>query len=393
MEELIMRPAGTVQPRPPKPKERASKIRPALASASGVATTSDIPQAVERLGEQGMSAAALLALMRRRVFTPITVLFFFLALFFAVGPDLPDWIVFAPLALSVVVFGLPHGALDHLVPARLAGRRAGIASISVVACLYVVLGAGVLVVWNVASPVAFGAFIALTWFHWGQGDLWVDIAAHHSGRSRGLILQAGTVIVRGGIPLLLPLLFHPEVYERVRLGTVELFAGPAAAADSWVLGPGERLGVGLAFGFVVCGMAMATWMAARAHGHRAAWVQDQAEIAVLGLFFACGPPVLTIGLYFCLWHALRHIVRLELLDPYGAALLTQGQLVKAGQRFAGQAAPITAIALVVLALAYVHLPSATGSAEGQLGPYLVLISALTVPHIAIVTYMDRRQNV
>ena len=103
--------------------------------------------------------------------------------------------------------------------------------------------------------------------------------------------------------------------------------------------------------------------------------------------------VLTVGIYFCLWHALRHIVRLELLDPGGAAFLTQGKLIEAGQRFAVQAAPITAIALVVLVVAYVYLPSATGSAEGQLGPYLVLISALTVPHIAIVTFMDRRQNI
>lgn len=349
-------------------------------------------QPVVRLGEASLDEPALLVVVRRKVFTPISVLFLFLIVFFALGPDLPTWIVFAPLGVSVLVFGLPHGALDHLVPARLSGRRAGFASISVVVALYVVLGTGVFVVWNVAPLVAFGAFIALTWFHWGQGDLWVDLAAHHPGRLRGAFVQAGTVFVRGGIPLLLPLLFHPEAYERVRRGTVELFAHPSTAGGSWVLGLDARLGLGMVFALIVLGMAAATWLAARAHGHRAAWVYDQSEIALLGLFFALGPPVLTIGIYFCLWHALRHIVRLELLDPNGVALLSQGEMVKAARGFALQAAPITVIALVVLVLAYYFLPAATGSAEGQLGPYLVLISALTVPHIAIVTYMDKRQN-
>ncbi|GBF06040.1 hypothetical protein DAERI_070038 [Deinococcus aerius] len=39
----------------------------------------------------------------------------------------PGWLsqyAFVPLLLSVVLFGLPHGALDHLVPGRLGwGRR------------------------------------------------------------------------------------------------------------------------------------------------------------------------------------------------------------------------------------------------------------------------------
>ncbi|WP_189319090.1 hypothetical protein [Halolamina pelagica] len=37
----------------------------------------------------------------------------------AVGLSLPTWARYLPLALSVVLFGLPHGAVDHLVPSRL----------------------------------------------------------------------------------------------------------------------------------------------------------------------------------------------------------------------------------------------------------------------------------
>lgn len=205
-------------------------------------------------------------------------------------------------------------------------------------------------------------------------------------------LRAGVVAVRGGIPLLLPLVFHPDVYEKVRRGTIELFAGAPTSAGSWSIGPDLRATIAAAFSLVAVVMAVATWRSASSRAQRRAWIQDQGEVVVLSFFFALGPPVLTIGLYFCLWHALRHIVRLELLDPGGAALLSRGQFVGAARRFAIEAAPITAIALVVLALVYFTLPTPAGSPESQLGPYLVLISALTVPHIAIVTFMDRRQR-
>lgn len=337
-------------------------------------------------------APAVLGLVRRRLLTPITVLFLVLSGVFATNPELPAWVIFAPLTASVLVFGLPHGALDHLVPTRLAGRRASVTSIGLVAGLYVVMGGVVLAVWHFSPLIAFAGFIALTWFHWGQGDLWIDLAADGGGRLSGWPLRAGVVAVRGGIPLLLPLVFHPDVYEKVRLGTVELFAGPAASADSWSIGPDLRATIAVAFVLVAVVMAVATWRSTRTRAQRRAWTQDQSEIVVLSFFFALGPPVLTIGLYFCLWHALRHIVRLELLDPGGAVLLSRGQFVGAGRRFAIEAAPITAIALVVLALMYFMLPTPTGSPESQLGPYLVLISALTVPHIAIVTFMDRRQR-
>lgn len=71
-------------------------------------------------------------------------------------------------------------------------------------------------------------------------------------------------------------------------------------------------------------MAVATWLNARTRRQGIAWAHTQMEIAVLSLFFALGSPVLTVGLYFCLWHSVRHIVRLELLDPRGAELLCRG---------------------------------------------------------------------
>ncbi len=50
---------------------------------------------------------------------------------------------------------------------------------------------------------------------------------------------------------------------------------------------------------------------------------------------------------------------------------------------------------VPLALASLSFmsPPAVGLQKGKLARYLILISAFTVPHVAIVSYMDRRQHV
>ena len=331
--------------------------------------------------------------LRRNVLFPITIAFVILVVFFATKPNLPMWAVMAPFAVSILVFGLPHGALDHLVPSRLAGRRPSVKSIASVAVIYVLVAAGVLVVWSTAPAAAFVGFIALTWFHWGQGDLWIDLAGDDPGRLRSRTLRAGTVFVRGGLPMLLPLVFHPGTYELVRVGTVELFGQGTGSVSLLALGSTVRTIIGTSFALIVLVMAVSTWHAAHNRNQRAAWARDQIEIAVLALFFAVGPPVLTVGLYFCLWHSLRHIARLELLDPQGAGFLSRGEFVRAARRFAADAAPITVIAILMLGAMYFVLPPLSDGPEAILAPYLVLISALTVPHVAIVSYMDARQGV
>jgi len=62
-------------------------------------------------------------------------------------------------------------------------------------------------------------------------------------------------------------------------------------------------------------------------------------------------------------------------------------------RFSAQAAPVTGVALLILAGLFCALvPRTSGGPLGLLGIYLVLISALTVPHTVIVAMMDHVQG-
>lgn len=331
--------------------------------------------------------AARRTLLRGVVF-PSWVALMAVALVFAAGLEIPErlgWVQYVPFAASLVFFGLPHGATDHLVPGRLTGRGVGPGSVAAVVAMYLVLGGAYLALWTVAPLLSFALFIVITWFHWGQGDL------HSSqtllGVSR-LPVVAG-LILRGGLPMLLPLLASPEVYAGVGESLVGLFGGDYL----------EPLPTGLPLALRLCGglgllalILLHLGGVYRRTGSRASLAAEAGEVALLAAYFATVPPILAVGLYFCLWHSPRHIARLMLLDLPSADSLRMGELVPALRRFVRDAAPLTLAALGLLAALYLYVPDGPGGADGLLAGYLVLISTLTLPHVVLVTWMDLRQG-
>ncbi|MGN6743644.1 MAG: Brp/Blh family beta-carotene 15,15'-dioxygenase, partial [Amnibacterium sp.] len=298
------------------------------------------------------------------------------------GIGIPEAAQVVPFLVSLVLLGLPHGAIDHLVPSRLAGRAPRPAPMLAVVGLYAVLGAADLAMWALAPAVGFVAFILLTWFHWGQGDLFV--AAARDPRMGGRAARAAHLAARGAIPMLVPLAAQPAAYASVIAATTALFAPGAAGLPALAQAPAVRLtALGVLLAVVAADLALDR---GRERASRAG------ETVLLLAFFAVVPPVLAVGLYFCLWHSLRHIVRLQLLDGPSAAALRSGRVLPALARFARAAAPLTVVALALLGVLAAVLPHRAGPA-GLLGVYLVLISALTVPHVAVVALMDRAQHV
>lgn len=309
---------------------------------------------------------------------------------FVFGMEVEGWVRYAPFALSLVFFGLPHGAVDHLVPGRLSGGDASAGSVLVVIALYLALAGLYLGLWFAAPGAAFVLFIALTWFHWGQGDLYFLSALVRDVDPGPLSLKASTVFVRGGIPMLVPLLAFPEVYRGVARRLVGLFGGDASSL-TWAFASGFRLAVGVGFFLVIL---LVLYRSYRFHGrrNRSAWRLEAAETLLLAAYFAVVPPVLALGLYFCLWHSPRHVARLMLLNRVSAAALEKGRVGAAVGVFARDAAPMTGAALALLVGLYFLVPGPVVGASGLLAVYLVLISTLILPHVVVVCLMDSRQG-
>ena len=300
----------------------------------------------------------------------------------------PVWVLALPWALSAVALGLPHGAADPVVPFRMRGERLRVGPVAAFSVAYLAVSGAVLALWWAAPVAAAVGFLALTWAHWGQGDVFALRALGWDRHlaSRGQLALA--LVVRGALPMAVPLVAFPETYAEV-VGAMAAAVAPGTEARAQALVLGLDRGAlaaalgALFFAYAAWGAVVASRRAASRPGVRA-WrtlALDLAEVAGLALFFAAAPPLWSVGVYFCLWHALRHLARL-------APAVADGS----GWRLAGLATPATVGALVLiggLAWATVGL----GEPVAGVGVYLVGIAALTVPHTLVVTWMDLRQRV
>ncbi|MEF8813072.1 MAG: Brp/Blh family beta-carotene 15,15'-dioxygenase [Halovenus sp.] len=303
--------------------------------------------------------------------------------------ELPLAYQYAPLLVSVVFIGLPHGAVDHLVMARHRGESLTRRWLALVGLIYLVLGGLYGLVWFLFPVAAFAFFIGLTWFHWGQGELYPLVEIVGSSYLRRPSQKALTVGVRGGAPMALPLVAFPEQYQFVATSLIGLFDAGAAGALAPLFEPTARAVVAGLYGVA----ALAT-VVLGFHGadEREPWLVDTGEIGLLTVYFLVVPPILAIGIYFCFWHSLRHVIRTVLLHDRSVGWLENGQLGATVRQFAWDAAPMTAGALLLLGGLYLLVPAAPQEVADLVGLYLALIAMLTLPHVAIVVWLDRAQG-
>jgi Brp/Blh family beta-carotene 15,15'-monooxygenase len=302
-----------------------------------------------------------------------------------VSVSVPSWARYVPLGASLLVFGLPHGAVDHLAPARAAGDPPTLRWLAAVGVGYLVLGVAYAALWVVAPAASAAFFVGLTWVHWGQGDLYALDAfggSHLGGRG----LRAATILVRGGLPMLVPLLRFPGRYRDVIDAWVALFGGSLDAA--WATTLEVRAALGIGFAALTVGTLFVGWL--RSGGRE--WRRDAAETGLLWAFFLLVPPLFAIGVYFCVWHSLRHIARLAGVDPAARRAFADRGPVGALFRTGRDAAPLTAVSIAMIAGVALAIGIDT-EPQTLAALYLVFIAILTLPHVVVVVWMDQAEGV
>jgi Brp/Blh family beta-carotene 15,15'-monooxygenase len=312
------------------------------------------------------------------------------------GVRVPDTWRYAPLVASVLAFGLPHGAIDYVALPRAVAGEVTLGLVAAVSLLYAAAGAAYTLLWFLAPVLAAVLFILVTWFHWGQGELYplVGLLGADHLDSPG---RVATAVVRGGLPMLVPLLGFPGVYREVVDSFVAPFGGTAATL-SWLFTGETRLALGLGFGLLTVAVLARGYVLADAPlggdaspGDGRPWLVDAGETLLLWVYFLTVPPVFAIGVYFCLWHAVRHIARAVGVDREAADSLRTGDVWGALARFLKEALPLTALALVLFTGLWLAVPVEPTLREAT-GLYLVFIAILTLPHVLVVLWMDRAQG-
>ena len=294
------------------------------------------------------------------------------------APSAADAVRWLPFLLGLVVFSLPHGAVDHHVPRRLGhGRTREFVAVYALAVL-----AG-LALWALAPVATLVAFLVVAGLHWGAGDAWFARTVHgrrpFAGRGDAVLFVAA----RGMLPVALPALAHPGELAR----GADAILGAVGAGAAPVLAGAPRV-AGLVTVAAVVAAAAVSALRAGPGGPRGRAI-DAGELLLLAVFFVVTPAVLAVGTYLLVWHAPRHVARLIATDPAQAALPPARGLLA----WTREAAPLTLVSLAGLGLLLATAWRGPVAPEAVGGAGLALIAALTFPHAAVVAWMDRAQRV
>jgi Brp/Blh family beta-carotene 15,15'-monooxygenase len=254
--------------------------------------------------------------------------------------------------------------------------------------VYLLLGGAYTALWMIAPAASAVFFVGLTWFHWGQGDLYA-LEAFGGTHLGGRLHRTATILVRGGLPMLVPLLRFPERYRDVIDAWVALFGGRVEAA--WVTASEPRLALGVGFAALTIGTLLAGWRRGGGGTGTEEWRRDAAETGLLWAFFLLVPPLFAIGVYFCVWHSLRHIARLAGVDPASRAAFEERGTFGALFRTGRDALPLTVVSIAMIVGVAVVVGVDTDP-RTLTALYLVFIAVLTLPHVAIVTWMDSAEG-
>ena len=302
------------------------------------------------------------------------------------APGLAAWAAPGLFLASALVLGLPHGAADPWVPQWAAGQRwTTLRPWLRFAGFYLVAVGVTLAAWHWTRLASTVGFLLLTAWHWGSADASGTLPPR-TRRWAALALGRGLVVVAGSLAL------RPAAEGWAVLDALagSAAAGEAIAATAWPL-----LIVGVLLEAVILSLTALDAVMAGERDPERAWRRlgrQALETLLLLALFRFLPAVASVGVYFVCFHAWRHVERLAALQPGTPAA---GGVLRRVGLFYRRVWPF-ALGALVMVPGFHHLlarPAVEPGGGGWLTAYLILLSALTVPHAAVVFHwLDRREN-
>jgi beta-carotene 15,15'-dioxygenase len=268
------------------------------------------------------------------------------------------------LALAALALGIPHGAVDHIVtvpkfqPVRMA------------LFLLAYLGVVGVVIFAILSQnlIGFQLIVILSAIHFGVGD--ASFIAEQDRRSQAASFpKISYALAAGFTPVMLPL-------------TSPLTAQALAEVNPALIGwAGE-------FTDAVFWSVLAVALFAILRQLVAKRFDNAIELGLLLGISLIAPPLVAFAFYFGLWHAFRHTGRLTLELGGSQAKFEAGQSLSAFWKAVSAGLP--ALVLVIGFTIWLGVFQGFDLSQQLLWLLLVVIWALTVPHMALTARLDYR---
>ena len=276
--------------------------------------------------------------------------------------DITWQVVVALIALAV---GIPHGALDHLVTLP----RSSAAKMAVFIFIYVAVAIAAVVALLTWSVIGFIGVVVMSVVHFGIGD-----AAFISEIDRRSVDQKPFqkylyAAAAGALPVVIPLVSEKSnsALEKVNPELLDWHQGLNNDLMLWTM--------------VLTAIVLLRLVQKRRDG-------EAIDLVLLYLLAVTAPPLVAFAVYFGCWHALRHTARLTLTLPNSQAAFAEGNLKRA---FIKAVLPGTPALIGTFVVAAAIVIFRGDSLDDQfLWVSLVVVWALTVPHMAVTARLDRK---
>ena len=269
------------------------------------------------------------------------------------------------IALIALAIGIPHGALDHLVTLP----RSNFKKMALFITLYVavaVLAVIALLTWNV---VGFILVVVMSAVHFGIGDAAfiseIDRRSEETKRFQKYLYATAA----GTLPVVIPLVSDKSTsaLEKVNPALVDWHQGLNNDLLLWVM--------------LITAFALLRLVQRRRDG-------EAIDLVLLYLLAVTAPPLVAFAVYFGCWHAMRHTARLTLTLPSSQEAFTKGSAKRAFIRAVLPGTPALVGTFVIATL--IVLLRGDALDDQFLWVSLVVVWALTVPHMAVTARLDRK---
>jgi Brp/Blh family beta-carotene 15,15'-monooxygenase len=267
------------------------------------------------------------------------------------------------VAIIALAIGIPHGALDHLVTLPKSQPKKMAIFIVIYVAVAVIAVIGILAF----NTIGFIIVLFMSAIHFGIGDAAFISEIDRRTQPQSKLNRWFYIPAAGFTPVFIPL---------VNSASTEALASVNPALINWHQGFDSQIL------FVVTAFALVAILV-MIIGKRNREVLDLTLLLLLAHF---APPLIAFAVYFGCWHAMRHTARLTLSLPQCIEDLTQGMPRKA---FSKAVIPGLPALIGTFVVAGVMALSGRDFSDEFFWMALVVVWALTVPHMVVTAKLDR----
>jgi Brp/Blh family beta-carotene 15,15'-monooxygenase len=267
------------------------------------------------------------------------------------------------VAIIALAIGIPHGALDHLVTLPKSQPKKMAIFIVIYVAVAVIAVIGILAF----NTIGFIIVLFMSAIHFGIGDAAFISEIDKRSESERKLNRWFYIPAAGFTPVFIPL---------VNSASTEALASVNPALINWHQGFDSQIL------FVVTAFAVLAILVMIV-GKRSREVLD---LSLLLLLAHLAPPLIAFAVYFGCWHAMRHTARLTLSLPRSLENLNQGNLRNA---FSQAVIPGLPALIGTFVVAGAMALSGRDFSDEFFWMALVVVWALTVPHMVVTAKLDR----